>query len=345
MLIRVLQPALVMIEATGVQARGRITPECLGLWSDAHMPTLRQIVDFSHSQSSRIGIQLAHAGRKASTTAPWLPSGPTASKEAAGWPEDVIGPSEDPFDTNYPQPRAMTLDDIAEVKRDFNLAVKRAVAVGFDVVELHFAHGYLMSSFFSPASNKRTDKYGGSFENRVRLALEIVEETRATIPETMPLFVRISATDWLEDNAEYTGESWEVEQSAKLAVLLAERGVDVLDVSSGGNHPQQKIKGAPGYQAPFAKRIKREVGDKMLVSSVGNITKGTLAQELISGGKSEDDTPLDLIAAGRSFQKNPGLVWQWADELDVRIRVAAQTSWANGGRARKRVDITKTTVP
>jgi 2,4-dienoyl-CoA reductase-like NADH-dependent reductase (Old Yellow Enzyme family) len=197
---------------------------------------------------------------------------------------------------------------------------------------LHFAHGYLVSSFLSPAVNTRTDAYGGSFENRVRLALEIVEGVRAAIPESTPLFVRISATDWLENNSEYEGDSWTVDDSAKLALLLAERGVDVLDVSSGGNHSLQKPIGGPGYQAPFAKEIKRVVGDRLLVSSVGSIKTGIQAEEIIAGGKGDGDVPLDLIAAGRMFQRNPGLVWAWADELETSIQLAHQIGWGVKGR-------------
>ncbi|RMJ17804.1 hypothetical protein CDV36_002522 [Fusarium kuroshium] len=326
-------PGLVMIEATAVQANGRITPEDSGIWLDAHVDTLKKHVDFAHSQNALIGIQLAHAGRKASTVAPWLSSGATASKEVGGWPDDVVGPSDEAFNEHFPTPRAMTIAEIDQFKHDFISGVNRAVGAGFDVIELHFAHGYLVSSFFSPAVNKRTDKYGGSFENRIRLALELVDATREVIPKDMPLFVRISATEWLDTNPDWKGESWTIDESVKLAKILAERGVDVLDVSSGGNHTQQKIIGGPAYQAPFAKKIKAAVGDKMLVSSVGNIKTGQVAQDVIAGGKDEDDTPLDLIAAARMFQKNPGLVWAWADELETDIHIAHQIGWGFGGRA------------
>lgn len=329
-----------MIEATSVQANGRITPEDSGIWLDAHVDTLKKHVDFAHSQNALIGIQLAHAGRKASTVAPWLSSGAIATKEVDGWPDDVVGPSDEPFNEHYPKPRSMTLAEIDQFKIDFLAGVSRSVRAGFDVIELHFAHGYLISSFFSPAVNKRTDKYGGSFENRVRLALELVDDTRAMIPKDMPLFVRISATDWLDTNPSWEGgESWTNKDSVELAKILATKGVDVLDVSSGGNHALQKVQGGPGYQAPFAKEIKKAVGDKMLVSSVGSIKTGEVAQQLIS----EEDAPLDLIAAGRMFQKNPGLVWQWADELDVAIHVAHQIGWGFGGRASAKKE--KLTVP
>ncbi|GKU12892.1 unnamed protein product, partial [Fusarium langsethiae] len=308
-------PGLIMLEATAVQARGRITPEDSGIWLDSHVEGLRKHVEFAHANNSLIGIQIGHAGRKASTVAPWLDAGLAAEKAAGGWPDDVVGPSNEPFAPGYPTPREITIDEIEQLKEDFIAGVRRAVAAGFDVIDFHFAHGYLVSSFMSPAVNKRTDKYGGSFENRVRLALEIVEGARAVMPDHMPLFTRISGTDWLDNNPEYKGENWTLEQSIKLAHLLAERGVDVLDVSSGGIHKMQKVAGGPGYQAPFSKAIKKSVGDKMLVSSVGSIKTGTLAEEVIQGGKDEDDTPLDLVAAGRMFQKNTGLVWSWADDL------------------------------
>ncbi|EXV00407.1 hypothetical protein MHUMG1_08784 [Metarhizium humberi] len=337
-------PGLMMIEATSVQPNGRITPEDSGIWLDAHVDTLKKHVDFAHSQNALIGIQLAHAGRKASTVAPWLSSGATATDEVGGWPSDVVGPSDAPFAEHYPTPRAMSLAEIDQFKRDFLSAVRRAVRAGFDVIELHFAHGYLVSSFLSPAVNKRTDQYGGSFENRTRLALELVEAARAAIPKDMPLFARISATDWLDTNPNWDGgASWTVDESVKLAKLFAERGVDVLDVSSGGNHSHQKVIGGPGYQAPFAKAIKAAVGDAMLVSSVGSIKTGEVARDIIEGGKDKDDTPLDLIAAGRMFLKNPGLVWSWADELGVTIHVAHQIGWGFGGRASKKSG--KSTVP
>ena len=318
-----------MIEATAVQANGRITPEDSGIWLDAHVETLKKHVDFAHSQNALIGIQLAHAGRKASTVAPWLSSGATAIREVGGWPDDVVGPSDQAFSEHYPKPRSMTISEIEQFKTDFLAGVSRALRAGFDVIELHFAHGYLISSFFSPAVNKRTDKYGGSFENRIRLGLELVDSTRALIPKDMPLFVRISATDWLDTNPAWKGgESWTNKDSIELAKILSTRGVDVIDVSSGGNHSEQKVHGGPGYQAGFAKEIKKAVGNKMLVSSVGSIKTGELAQEIIS----EEGAEVDLIAAARMFQKNPGLVWQWADELGVAIHVAHQIGWGFGGR-------------
>lgn len=321
-------PGLAILEATAVQARGRITPEDAGLWLDAQIPGLVQLVQFAHSQNQKIGIQIAHAGRKASTVPPWLSPGATAGRDVGGWPDDVVGPSAVPYNDEFPKPRELTLAEIDEIKADFVRAAERAVKAGFDVIELHNAHGYLLHQFLSPVSNKRADKYGGSFENRARLTLEVVEGIRATIPEDMPLFVRISASDWLEEHPTIK-ESWTVKDSARLAALLADRGVDLLDVSSGGSHPEAKIKAGPlgAYQVPFSKEIKEAVGDKMLVSAVGGIKEGKQAEEILTSG-----TPLDVIFAGRSFQKYPGLVWHWAEELGIWIHVAAQIGWGFAGR-------------
>ncbi|MCJ1316436.1 hypothetical protein MMC15_001757 [Xylographa vitiligo] len=323
-------PGLSMIEATAVTDVGRITPEDSGLWKDSQIEPLRQIVEFAHSQGQKIGIQLGHAGRKASTVAPWLSMGDTASEEVNGWPDKVIGPSEEPYSDRLPKPKAMTKQDIDDVKEAFTAAVKRAVKAGFDVIEIHNAHGYLLSSFVSPASNFRTDEYGGSFENRVRLTLEVVEQTRKAMPEDMPLFVRVSATDWLEEEKDM--ESWKSEDTVRLAGLLAERGVDLLDVSSGGNHQKQKIRHDGGmgkaYQAPFAKAVKDSLGSKLLIGTVGSITSGAQANELLEAG-------LDLAIVGRMFQKNPGLVFTFADELGVEVQMPNQIRWGFGGRGKK----------
>lgn len=321
-------PGLALMEATAVQARGRITPQDSGLWLDAHIPALAGIVQFAHSQGQKIGLQLAHAGRKGSTAAPWLGGSRHAGADADGWLDDLVAPSAVPYDPSFPTPREMTLAEIEALKADFVRAAERAVRAGFDVVELHNAHGYLLHQFVSPVSNRRTDRYGGSFENRVRLTLEIVEGVRAVIPEDMPLFVRLSATDWLEDHPTVE-ESWTVADSARLAVLLAERGVDLLDVSSGGSHPEANMGpiGRGAHQVPLSKEIKKAVGDKMLVGAVGSIVGGKQAEEIL-----QSDTPLDVIFAGRMFQKNPGLVWQWADELGIQIYVAGQMAWPFAGR-------------
>jgi 2,4-dienoyl-CoA reductase-like NADH-dependent reductase (Old Yellow Enzyme family) len=227
----------------------------------------------------------------------------------------------------------MTKDDIATFKTAYVAAVKRAIAIGFDAIEIHGAHGYLLHEFLSPASNHRTDEYGGSFENRTRLTLEIAELTRSVIPKDMPLFLRISATDWLDEDTPEI-ESWRVEDTVRLAPLLAEKGVDLLDVSSGGLHEKQHIHAGPGYQVPFAKAVKKAVGDKMAVGTVGSITEGKQANGYLEEG-------LDLVTVGRAFQKNPGVVWQFADDLGVQCNWANQIRWGFAGRGKK--DNTNTT--
>lgn len=319
-------PGLAFVEASSVTPQGRITPEDVGIYEDGHIEGLKRIVEFAHSQGQKMAIQIGHAGRKASTVAPWLSSGATAVEEVNGWPDDVWAPSAIPYADAYPKPKELTKDGIQEIKQAFVAAAKRAIQAGFDVIEIHNAHGYLLHNFVSPVSNQRTDEYGGSFENRTRLSLEIVEAVRATIPKDTPLFVRISGTDGLEEQKEEFPESWTVEDSAKFALLLAERGVDLVDVSSAGNHPKQKIKKEEkAYQAPLAKYVKKEVGDKLLVTSVGSINEGQQAEKLLEEG-------LDAVFSGRWFQKNPGLVWSMADDLGVKITIANQITWAFGGR-------------
>ncbi|KNG89673.1 putative NADH oxidase [Aspergillus nomiae NRRL 13137] len=232
-------PGLAIMEATAVQKVGRITPQDLGLYEDGQIEPLKRITEFAHSQSQKIAIQLAHSGRKGSAVAPWLSGNAMAVKEVGGWPDEIVAPSAIPQEEGINTvPKALTKADI----------------------EIHAAHGYLLHQFLSPVSNKRTDEYGGSFENRVRLVLEIVDEIRAVIPETMPLLVRISATDWFEFGLEDEfPESWTVDQSVQLAPLLADHGVDLVDVSSGGVHAKSSIaiKPTPAYQVHFAQKIKK----------------------------------------------------------------------------------------
>ncbi|KAM0751775.1 FMN-linked oxidoreductase [Meredithblackwellia eburnea MCA 4105] len=330
--------ALVMTEAAGVLPNGRISPEDLGIWSDKHTEAFKPIVQFIQSQGAKAGIQLAHAGRKASTLAPWLDAS-TMSKnvstaiaaegEGNGW-SDVWAPSAIPFkEEKYPDPIAMTEKDIEDLKAAWKRAVERADEAGFDVVELHFAHGYLAHEFLSPLSNKRTDKYGGSLENRMRLALEIAEIARATLPAHKPLFVRISATDWhaAGEKDATSGEyiSWGVEQSKVFLQELIARGIDLMDVSSGGNDVEQKIAVGPGYQVPFAEQLRASLKpeSRIPISSVGLITNGTQAEEILQKGQA------DVITVAREFLRNADLVFDWAVELNavVNVPVQYQRAW------------------
>ncbi|KAK6208536.1 NADH:flavin oxidoreductase/NADH oxidase [Colletotrichum tabaci] len=321
-------PGLACVEAAAVQPRGRITPQDVGIWKDSQIEPLRRVVEFAHSQSQKIMIQLAHAGRKASTVAPWLSSGDVAGEDLDGWPEDVQAPSAIAWNEHHAQPKEMSTQDIEDFKKATGDAVRRAVEAGFDAIEIHNAHGYLLHSFLSPVSNTRTDKYGGSWENRVRLTLEIVELARSIIPDTMPLFLRISATDWLEEQKDIPA-SWTGDDTVRLAPLLAARGVDLLDISTGGNHPRQHPHVGPAYQAPFAIKVKEAVGSDMAVSSVGSIENAELANRLL------EKDGLDLVFVGRGFQKNPGLVFAWADELGVQVNMPNQIRWGFGGRGKK----------
>lgn len=263
------------------------------------------------------------------TSAETILSDKTNMLQLNGWPDNVYAPSAIAYNDRHATPKAMTKEDIENFKAAFVAAIKRALAAGVDIIEIHNAHGYLLHNFLSPAVNQRTDDYGGSFENRTRLTLEIVDLARATIPKDMPLFLRISATDWLEET-DLKDQSWKVEDTVRLSKILAEKGVDFLDVSSGGNHEKQHIHAGPAYQAPFAKAVKEAVGDKLLVGTVGSITNGKQANDLLEEG-------LDAAIVGRMFQKNPGLVWQFADELGVEVHWANQIRWGFGGRGKKPV--------
>lgn len=313
-------PGMIIIEATGVVPEGRITPGCVGLWKDSQIAPLRQVVEFAHSQGQKIGIQLAHAGRKASTVPPWL-GGVTATNAVGGWTENVKGPSAIPFAEGDIVPKEMTKDDIKEVKDAWVAAVHRAMAAGVDLIEIHCAHGYLLSSFLSPSSNKRTDEYGGSFENRIRLPLEIAQLTRDAVGPDVPVFLRVSATDWLE-NSLPEEQGWKLGDTVKLAQALAEQGaIDLIDLSSGGVHASQKVASGVGFQVPFATAVKEAVGDKMLVAAVGMINSGVLAEKVLN----EDG--IDVILVGRAFQRDSGLAWAFAKDLDTEIAMAAQIRW------------------
>ncbi|OCH87808.1 FMN-linked oxidoreductase [Obba rivulosa] len=317
-------PGLSIVEASAVLPEGRISPEDAGIWNDVQSDAWRTITEFAHSQNQKIGIQLAHAGRKASTVAPWLNLGKVATEVVGGW-TDLVAPSAVPYKEDYLVPQELDKAGLGRIVRAFADAAKRSVRAGFDVIEIHGAHGFLLSSFLSPTANKRTDEYGGSFENRIRFPLEVVDAIRAVIPPGMPLFFRISATDWLEESLP-NEPSWRLEDTVRLAPILAEHGVDLFDISSSGNHPAQKIKAGPAYQVPFSSAVKAAMGDKILVGAVGSITDGRMAQDILEKGQA------DIIFVGRLFQKNPSLVWSFAEDLGVSIHAAHQIEWPFAGR-------------
>ena len=309
---------LVLTEAAAVSPEGRISPDDLGIWSDAHVEPLARIVRFVRSQGSRVGIQLAHAGRKASTPAPWKGRGRIELADG-GW--QPLAPSAIPFAPDYHTPTAMTRDDIRRAIDDFVAAAQRAVTAGFEVVELHAAHGYLAHEFLSPLSNQRDDQYGGSFGNRIRFTLEMVTAVRAVWPERLPLLVRISATDWADGG-------WTLDESVELARLLKKEGVDLIDCSSGGLVPYAKIPVGPGYQVPFAERI-RESG--ISTGAVGMITTPAQADAIVRNGQA------DLVLLAREFLHDPYWPLHAAEALGVTAEWPPQYLRAapQGSRARE----------
>jgi 2,4-dienoyl-CoA reductase-like NADH-dependent reductase (Old Yellow Enzyme family) len=280
--------ALVVVEATGVTADGRITPGDLGIWKDEHIEPLARIARFVHTQGAVAGIQLAHAGRKASCEVPWKGGEGLLTTEAGGW--SVVGPSAIPFAETSPVPRPLGEAEIDTIVTAFETGARRALAAGFKVIEIHAAHGYLLHEFLSPISNQRTDLYGGSMENRMRFLLRVAERLRGLIPEEMPLFVRISATDWVEGG-------WDLEQSVELAIRLKGLGVDLIDVSSGGTVPYARIPVAKGYQVPFARRIRE--GADIRTGAVGLITEPHFADEIVTGGDA------NLVFIAREMLREP----------------------------------------
>ena len=279
--------AIVMQEATSVSAEGRISPDDLGIYKDEHIEKLKQIVDFIHTQGAIAGIQLAHAGRKASHAGPWKGNKQIHSADG-GWL--TVAPSAIAFSENEEAPSALDKNGIKKVINDFSAATKRALQVGYKIIEVHAAHGYLINEFLSPLSNKRDDEYGGTFENRARLLFEIVDAIKKEWKSEYPLFVRISATDWVDGG-------WNIEDSVQLASLLKIRGVDLIDCSSGGVSPKQNIPVAPGYQVPFAEQIKKET--KILTAAVGLITNAHQAEEILANQQA------DVIVLAREFLRDP----------------------------------------
>jgi 2,4-dienoyl-CoA reductase-like NADH-dependent reductase (Old Yellow Enzyme family) len=304
---------LVMVEASAVSAEGRISPRCAGIWTDQQAQVWAEVPRFAQRFGVKTGIQLAHAGRKASTNVPWDKPGSVAPS-AGGW--QTIAPSAIAFD-GYAAPREMTLDEIEELKGQFAAAAERALGAGFDVIEIHAAHGYLLHEFLSPISNKRTDQYGGSFENRIRLLCEIASYVRLIVPASHGLFVRISASDWIDGG-------WSIEDSVALSRELKARGVDLIDCSSAGISPEQQIEVGPGYQVKFARQIQQEAG--ILTNAVGMITTGEQAEEILSDGA------VSAVMIARAMLGNPR--WPIQAAADLGDEIPWPNQYARGFTAR-----------
>lgn len=310
--------ALVITEAAAVSPEGRITPSDLGIWSNDHVSGLKRITNFIHEHGSKAGIQIAHAGRKASMTVPWEKE-QWVTPEEGGW--QPVAPSAIPFAENYGAPAELDQAGIEKVVADFVSATRRALEAGFDVVEIHAAHGYLLHEFLSPLTNHRTDEYGGSFENRTRLLLRVARQVREHWPAKLPLFVRISATDWAPEEL---GPSWDLEQSVQLAKLLKAEGVDLIDVSTGGNTLQQQIPVGPGYQVHHAETIRREA--EIPTSAVGMITEPVQADQIVRSGQA------DLVLLARELLRHP--YWPLHAAQELRQEIAWPKQYVRARRSR-----------
>lgn len=297
----------VIVEASAVVPEGRISPADVGVWDDGHIEPLARLFRFIAAQGAVPGIQLAHAGRKASTWIPWLGNGPLDPAQG-GWAE-VMAPSALAFAAGHPTPREMTLDDIGRVVGAFAEGARRVLRAGAKLVEIHAAHGYLLHQFLSPLSNRRQDRYGGSYENRTRLALEVAAAVRGAWPVGLPLWVRISATDWVEGG-------WGIEDAVRLSVDLRALGVDLIDCSSGGTAPDARIPVGPGFQVPFAEKIRKEAG--IATGAVGLITKPEQADRIVRGGRA------DVVLLARELLRNPHWPLQAARALGQDPPVPAQ---------------------
>eukprot|EP00742_Colponemidia_sp_Colp-10_P003397 GILJ01003617.1.p1 GENE.GILJ01003617.1~~GILJ01003617.1.p1 ORF type:complete len:419 (-),score=66.78 GILJ01003617.1:154-1410(-) len=322
--------ALVVTEATAVQFNGRISPTDAGLWKDEQIESYKRVVDFLHANNTMAGIQLGHAGRKASTRPPYFPriKHGVADESEGGWPDQVQGPSPLPWSDHWIMPKELTVEQIQELIQDFVAATIRAQKAGYDVVEIHGAHGYMISSFLSSLTNQRTDQYGGSFENRIRLCLEVCTAVRAVWPAEKPLFLRISCSDFAEGG-------WDLEQTLQLAERLSPVGIDLLDCSGGGNVPQQKflpstfegevvspaVKLIPGYQTHFSEAVKAKYGPSLFTGAVGLISTGTQAEEILTKNKA------DAIFIGREYLRDPRFAFTAAKELGVKLDWVPQYSW------------------
>nr|WP_202457864.1 NADH:flavin oxidoreductase/NADH oxidase [Streptomyces sp. SID5464] len=298
---------LIIVEATAVSPEGRISPYDVGIWNDTQVEAFRRITRFLVSQGTVPAIQLAHAGRKASTDRPWKGGAPVGP-DAHGW--ESVAPSPIAFDDRHPVPAELTVDQIKDVVGQFAAAARRALAAGFEIAEIHGAHGYLINEFLSPHSNHRTDAYGGSYENRTRFALEVVDAVREVWPQDKPLFFRVSATEWLDEGG------WTADDTVRFAADLRAHGVDLLDVSTGGNASGVRIPTGPGYQVPFAARVKQET--TLPVAAVGLITDVEQAEKILANGEA------DAVLLGRELLRNPSWARQAARELGGEVRVPDQ---------------------
>ncbi|ANP53229.1 2,4-dienoyl-CoA reductase-like NADH-dependent reductase (Old Yellow Enzyme family) [Streptomyces griseochromogenes] len=298
---------LILVEATAVSPEGRISPYDLGLWNDAQVEAFRRITRFLAAQGTVPAVQLAHGGRKASTDQPWKGGAPVGP-DAYGW--QPLAPSPVPFDERHPVPDELTTEQIHTVVGQFARAARRALAAGFEIAEIHGAHGYLINEFLSPHSNHRTDAYGGSYENRTRFALDVVDAVRQVWPDDKPVFFRISATDWLQEGG------WTPDDTVRFACDLHAHGVDLLDVSTGGNVSDAAIPTGPGYQVPFAARVKAETA--LRVGTVGLITEAEHAHKLVANGEA------DAVLLGRELLRNPSWARHAARELGAEVRVPDQ---------------------
>jgi 2,4-dienoyl-CoA reductase-like NADH-dependent reductase (Old Yellow Enzyme family) len=292
---------LIIQEATAVSPEGRISPSDAGIWSDEHAEAYKRLTKFIKDQGSIAGIQLAHAGRKASTNEPWN-GGKIVEENEGGW--QTFAPTAERFAEDYPLPKAMDESDLEKVRNDFVASAKRSVEAGFEVIEIHAAHGYLFHEFLSTLSNKRNDEYGGSLENRMRFPLEVAKLVRETVSENLPVFVRISASDWTEGG-------WDIEQSVEFCKELKKIGIDLIDVSSGGNVPNADIKIGAGYQVSFAAEIREKAG--LPTGAVGLITDTTQAEQILQNGEA------DAILMAREFLREPYFVFDAARELGAEI--------------------------
>lgn len=298
---------LIIAEATAVEPIGRISPFDVGIWSDEHIKPLQKVTNFILLQEAVAGVQLAHAGRKACTHRPWEGGRPVEIGDPAWW--QAVGPSPEPFNPDYQTPQELTIAEIKDIQKKFKEAAYRSLQAGFNLVEIHAAHGYLLHSFYSPLSNHRKDEYGGSFENRIRFLVETVREVRKVWPERYPLFVRLSGTEWVENG-------WNIEDSVQLSNILIKEGVDLIDCSSGGNVPGVKIPLVPGYQVSIAEQVRKHSG--MMTAAVGLITEADHANQIILEGKA------DLVLLGREMLRHPSWAIDAATKLGDKTYIPSQ---------------------